>query len=90
MNAAWLAKLHAAQTNFADGELPADQVIERDTAGDDVAARVGGLQFDFVVALDSFDGFGFDERDVVAGAGFPEIPVAFETAPGNGADGLNR
>lgn len=59
--AAWLAQPYSANSNFTDLKLSSDQVIERYSGGDEVAAGVSGSKIDFIIALQSFQSFGFNQ-----------------------------
>src|SRR5258705_11374653 len=55
-----LAKTRAAQRHGADGELPADQMIQRHAARDDIAPRESRVDFDAVFSLQAPDRFDLD------------------------------
>ena len=55
-----LAQAAADALGLADAEAPADERVEVDAAGDDVAARLGGRQAELVYDL------ALDQREVVA------------------------
>src|SRR5688572_9477602 len=61
--AAGLAQPNAFDAHVSSDEFAPDQVIQRDAAGDDVASRSARRKGDGVLALQGFDGFGFNERD---------------------------
>jgi hypothetical protein len=55
-----LAQAAADALGLADAEAPADERVEVDAAGDDVAARLGGREAELV------DDLALDQREVVA------------------------
>ena len=89
-----LAQAAADALGLADAEAPADERVEVDAAGDDVAARLGGREPELV------DDLALDQRQVVAvGVGVGEralvreVAVALEAAAGVGlraVDELHR
>src|SRR3972149_6243715 len=62
-------KAHPAQADLADAELAAHQVVQRHAAGDDVAARLAGLDLHLVVAIQRLDRLQLDQRHLAAAAG---------------------
>src|SRR3954454_23844751 len=86
-----LAEAAADALGLADAEAPADERVEVDAAGDDVAARLGGREAELV------DDLGLDQRQVVAvGVGVGEralvleVAVALEAAAGVGVGLLDQ
>ena len=82
---AGLAQAAADALGLSDAEAAADERVEVDAAGDDVAAGLGGRQAELV------DDLGLDQRQVVAvgvrvgeGAGGLVVAVADEPAAGVG------
>ena len=92
---AGLAEANTTDADVADCELAADQMIEGDAAGDDVAAGVAGSEVDAVVAVEGFEGFSLDESEFEVGLGLEEcallegIAVAIESDAGNRLDGAD-
>ena len=52
--------------DLADGEAPADEVVQRDAAGDDVAPASPRRELDARLAREPLDRLGLDQRDVPA------------------------
>jgi hypothetical protein len=82
-----LAQADSAQHDGADAEFALHKVVERDAAREQVAARLGRLQFDLVFAGQPFERFHFDEGDfavraVLGGVGpfLQEIAIADQAA----------
>src|SRR5919198_5034493 len=88
--AAGLAGAHAAEGDPADPELAADEVVERDAAGNDVAARLSRRDCDAVLRVQRAERFELDERHMAARPRFlreradaVEVAVALDPAPGD-------
>src|SRR5690349_10007896 len=79
-----LAQLDAEAFDVADAEALPDELVDVDTARDDVAAGFPRLNRDPVLTLHRLHRFGGDERQGRAGRRFAveEVPVAFEPATG--------
>ena len=94
---AGLAEPHSAQRHLADREHAPDEMIERDPSRDDVPATVSRTESDVVLALERFERFGLDERDLVSrgsrsrertfGGG---VAVALEALAVNRTSGVHR
>jgi hypothetical protein len=94
-----LAKAFAAKKHLADTKVAPDEMVERYSARDEIAAHISRRKTGAEFGVEGFDGFAFDERDVADGTGrigkgalFREVAVAFETLRGDGghaADGLH-
>lgn len=89
--AARFAEANAAQTRLPDGELLANQMIEGNASGDNVAACFRRGDCEPVIALEGFESFDFNERHIATrtgftgeGTGFFMIPVALKSATGYG------
>src|SRR5208337_1143607 len=67
-----LTQADAANAHFADGELLAHQVIQRDVAGHDVAESVASSQLNLIVAPQRLNRLGFNQREFVIRLGFVE------------------
>ena len=65
--AAGLTQLDAQHDGFADGEAPAHEVIERDVAGHEVAARASGLELEVGSGGGGQQGFFLDQGQLVFG-----------------------
>ena len=90
---AGLGQAHAAQAGAADRELPSDEVVQGDAAGEDVAAGVGRPHLEVVVAAQGLDRLGLDQRDLAARprrlrplARAGRVPVAVDADPGDERD----
>ena len=57
---AGLVEAQAAQHHLADAELAAHQVVQRDAAGDDVAAGLSRVDLEVVISLQRLDGLKLD------------------------------
>src|SRR5205807_483641 len=95
--AAGLAQADPPQADGADGELPTDQLVERDAPGGDVAAAVPGIQRHAVVALQRFDRLDLDQGDLAVRPGLlrvrplpVKVAVPLQALPGNGAHLFDR
>ena len=64
-----LAELHPAQQRTTDPKLPANQVVERHTPGDDVPPRCPRRHRLLVIALDASSAPFLDQRDLAQGTG---------------------
>src|SRR5881296_501741 len=90
------AQLHAAGEDVADPELFADQLVEADSAGGDVAPRFARREHDAVVARQVFDALRLDQGQVAARlvlAVLAVVPVPREADPRqrfHGRDGSDR
>jgi len=85
---AGLVEADSAQCHFSDLELSADEVVEGDVAGDDVAAGVAGAELELVVTLQRLDRLDLDKGDLAVGsvpvrvgAFAVEVPVALQPLP---------
>src|SRR5258708_4747408 len=87
--AARLTQANAANLYRADAEFPPDQMIEWNSAGDQIAPGFARSHHEFVLAQDSFDGFGLDQGEFELGlrlverAGLQSVAIAFQANSGN-------
>jgi len=82
------AQLDAGHEGIADAEFAADQFVQRDAAGDDVAARVAPVDAQSGFAADPLDLLGGDQRDLRvvrwgSRIAFREVAIAADTAAGD-------
>lgn len=90
-----LAQPRAAATDFPDPEVPADQPVDVDAAGDHIAAVLIGRQRRVLGVGEGLEHLGGDQRQGAArdtggeGAQAVDVAVAFEPAPRVGARGLH-
>jgi hypothetical protein len=94
---AWLAQARAPQDDLADAEFSFDEMIQRDAARDDIAARMTWSHVDVVIPFERLDGFDFDQRHVATrtriigiSSQFVEIAISFEPAPSDGFHLIHR
>ena len=86
-----LAQLHAAALDAADTEALADELVDVDSARDDVAARFASLDRDAVLALHRLERLGRDQRQRSARLRFVEVvAIALEPAACMRAHGVDR
>ena len=71
-----LAQANAADLHFADLEIPSHQMIQRDVRVSPGCAAPRPERVHVVVALESFDGFGFDQRQFEVGFRLEESSLA--------------
>src|SRR5262249_49611350 len=90
------AQPRAARHRVADGDLPAEEVVEGHAARHEVAPGLGGLQRDAVLAGQRLQGLALDERDLAVRrarlaerAGLLEVAVARHPLPRHGLDALD-
>lgn len=89
---AGFAEADAAQKRLAHAKIAANKMIERDAAGDDVAAHFPGRECRAEFGVQRIDRFAFDESHMAALAGrvgersvVCGVAVAFEALPRNAA-----
>src|SRR5918992_5742002 len=92
-----LAQPRASQGGLADGEFALDEMVQRDTACDDIAARKTRRHVDIVIPFERFNGFELDQCDMPTrtwiiriSSHLVEIAVPFESAAGDGARFTHR
>src|SRR5262245_19979464 len=87
-----LAQADAAQDGGADGELAADQMIERHAACDQVAASLHRQQRNLIFARHALERFALDERQLAVRricARLEEMAIADQPATGDGIGTLD-
>src|SRR4051794_25230038 len=79
-----LTQLDALALDPSDAEAPADERVEVDAAGQDVAPRLGVRELDAGLLAQRVQRLGGDEGDRVAGLGAPrgEVVLALQAAAG--------
>src|SRR5258708_915981 len=70
-----LAQTNAANLYRSNAEFTANQVIQGNASGHDIASRLAGSEFHAVLPLERFDRLGFDQGQLEVRFGFEERPL---------------
>ena len=94
---AGLAQADPPQPHIADGKVLPHEVVQRNTAADDVPTGVSRLEADIIVSCHRSDGLRLDQCDFAPGSragrigpAGNEVSVSLEPFPRNRTDGLQR
>jgi hypothetical protein len=65
---AGLTQPHTSKNNITDAKFLFDKMIERNPAGHNSAPRLGWIQLNVVVSLETFDGFNLYKSHIAPGS----------------------
>ncbi len=93
---AGFTKAEAAHCDGADAEVAANEIVEAEAAGEQVAPGFGGVEGLMIFANEVFDRLGFDERDIAGsrvgrkGAAAEGVAISYQASAGEGANLRHR
>jgi hypothetical protein len=91
-----LAQFHAAEDHLADRKLPADQMVQRHSLREQVAARDEVVELQLVLLAGGRDGLAFDQRHFLIGTDntaavlAQRVIIVHDAAAGDNRDAVAR